>query len=90
MSSLNDKYAIVPVVKASNNVVLFVKVITINVSSKNLTFSKSPGNSTYKNTRPDKAEMSGSYKSFMSSMNIPINDEYDDVPTIYWIPKLPI
>ena len=25
---------------------------------------------------------------FMSSMNIPINEEYDDLSTIYWIPKL--
>ena len=24
----------------------------------------------------------------MSSMNIPINEEYDDLPTLYWIPKL--
>ena len=25
---------------------------------------------------------------FMSSMNIPINGEYDDLSTLYWIPKL--
>jgi hypothetical protein len=25
---------------------------------------------------------------FMSSMNIPINEEYDDLSTLYWIPKL--
>jgi hypothetical protein len=28
------------------------------------------------------------HKSFTSSMNIPINEEYDDLPTLYWIPKL--
>jgi hypothetical protein len=26
--------------------------------------------------------------SFMSSMNILINEEYDDLSTLYWIPKL--
>jgi hypothetical protein len=25
---------------------------------------------------------------FMSSMNIAINEEYDDLSTLYWIPKL--
>jgi hypothetical protein len=25
---------------------------------------------------------------FMSSMNIPINEEYDDLSTLYWISKL--
>jgi len=26
--------------------------------------------------------------SFMSLMNIPINEENDELPTLYWIPKL--
>jgi hypothetical protein len=24
----------------------------------------------------------------MSSINFPINEEYDDLPALYWIPKL--
>jgi len=49
------------------------------------------GKPTYKNTRFYKEGIVGNHKSFMSSMNITINEEYDDdfhVPTLYWIPNL--
>ena len=44
--------------------------------------------SLYKNTSFDKEEILESHKLFMSSMNIPINEEYDDLHTLYWITKL--
>ena len=41
----------------------------------------------YKNTSFDKEEILESHKLFMSLMNIPINEEYDDLHTLYWITK---
>jgi len=44
---------------------------------------KNSFNTTYKNTSFDKNETLTNHMSFMSSMNNPINEEYDDSPTLY-------
>ena len=43
---------------------------------------------TYNSTSFDNEENLTHHKLFMSSMNIPINDDYDDLFTLYWIRKL--
>ena len=40
-----------------------------------------------KNTNFDKEDIFENHKSFMSSLNIPINDENCELSTLYWIPK---
>jgi hypothetical protein len=39
------------------------------------------------NTDFDKGDILTNQKSFMSSMNIPINEENCELSTLYWIPK---
>ena len=75
---------VVPADKASNNILfLNVKVITMTTwVSKELGISKNSDNPTYKNTSCDKEEILANHKSFVSSMNIQINEEYDDLPTL--------
>jgi hypothetical protein len=42
----------------------------------------------YNSTSFDNEENLANHKLFMSSMNIQINDDYDDLFTLYWIRKL--
>ena len=41
----------------------------------------------YKNTNIDKENILANHTSFMSSLNIPINEESCELSTLYWIPK---
>ena len=45
-------------------------------------------NTTYKSTSFDKDEILANHKSFMTSLNIPSGKESEDLPYLYWIPKL--
>ena len=44
--------------------------------SKELGISKNSDNPTYKNTSCDKEEILANHKSFVSSMNFPINEDW--------------
>ena len=45
-------------------------------------------NTTYKPTSFDKDEILANHRSFMTSLNIPSGKESEDLPYLYWIPKL--
>jgi hypothetical protein len=45
-------------------------------------------NTTYKPTSFDKDEIPANHRSFMTSLNIPSGKESEDLPYLYWIPKL--
>ena len=45
-------------------------------------------NTTYKPTSFDKDEILANHKSFMIPLNIPSGKESEDLPYLYWIPKL--
>ena len=45
-------------------------------------------NATYKPTSFDKDEILANHRSFMTSLNIPSGKESEDLPYLYWIPKL--
>jgi hypothetical protein len=46
------------------------------------------GNTTYKPSSFDKDEILANHRSFMTSLNIPSGKESEDLPYLYWIPKL--
>ena len=60
--------------------------LTPNEQYEELDISKNSGKP-YKNTNFDKEDILANHKSFMSSLNIPINDENCELSTLYWIPK---
>jgi hypothetical protein len=60
--------------------------LTPNEQFEELDISKNSGKP-YKNTNFDKADILTNHKSFMSSLNIPINEENCELSTLYWIPK---
>jgi hypothetical protein len=45
-------------------------------------------NTTYKPTSFDKDEILANHRSFVTSLNIPSVEESEDLPYLYWIPKL--
>jgi hypothetical protein len=54
-----------------------------------LRFSEfSCSNTTYKPTSFDQEEILANHRSFMTSLNIPSGKESEDLPYLYWIPKL--
>ena len=50
--------------------------------------SNTSSNTTYKATSFDKDEILANHRSFMTSLNIPAGKESEDLPYLYWIPKL--
>ena len=60
--------------------------LTPNDQYEELDISKNSGRP-YKNTYFDKEDILANHKSFMSSLNIPINEEKCELSTLYWIPK---
>ena len=60
--------------------------LTPNEQYEELDISKNSGKP-YKNTNFDKEDIMANHKSFMSSLNIPINEENCELSTLYWIPK---
>ena len=59
--------------------------LTPNEQYEELGISKNSGKP-YKNTNFDKEDILANHKSFMSSLNIPINEEYCELSTLCWIP----
>ena len=60
--------------------------LTPNEQYEELDISKNSGKP-YKNTNFDKEDILANHKSFLSSLNIPINEENCELSTLYWIPK---
>ena len=84
LSSLHDKYVIVPADKASNNIVFVCKSYYFECLIKELGInSNTSGNTTYKPTSFDKDEILANHRSFMTS-----GKESEALPYLYWIPKL--
>ena len=50
--------------------------------------SNTSRNTTYKPTSFDNDEILANHRSFMTSLNIPSGKESEDLPYLYWIPKL--
>ena len=70
--TLHDKYVIVPVDKASNNIVFVCKSYYYECLIKEIGINNNTsGNTTYKPTSFDKDEILASHRSFMTSLNIP-------------------
>ena len=89
LSSLHDKYVIVPANKASNNIVFVCTSYYFECLIKELGIhSNSCSNTTYKPTSLDKDEILANHRSFMTSLRIPSGKESEDLPYLYCIPKL--
>ena len=68
LSSLHNKHAIVPVDKASNNIV-FAHLLSCLINELGIA-NNTLGNATYRRTTFDKDEILSNYKFSVSSLNI--------------------
>jgi hypothetical protein len=79
LSSLHDKYVIVPADKASTNIVCVCKSYYFECLIKELGInSNTSSNTTYKPTSFNKDEILANHRSFMTSLNIPSGKESED------------
>ena len=88
LSDLHDKYVVVPADKAANNVVFVCKSYYYECLIKELEIESVSSNPTYKNTTFDQDEILANHKSFMLSLDIILDSTSEDLPSLYWIPKL--
>jgi hypothetical protein len=89
LSSFHHKYVIVPADKTSNNIVFVCKSYYYECLIKELGINNNTsGNTTYKPTSFDKDEIIANHRSLMTSLNIPSGKESEDLPYLFWIPKL--
>jgi len=71
-----------------NNIVFVCKTYYIDGLVKELGIKNNMGNPTYPPTSLSKDEILSSHKSVISSFGLSIKDDYVDLPSLYWIPKL--
>jgi hypothetical protein len=60
----------------------------IKTHQKNLNKQTKHSTTQHKPTSFDKDEILANHRSFMTSLNIPSGKESEDLPYLYWIPKL--
>ena len=88
LSSLHDKYVIVPADKVSNNIVFVCKSYYYECLIKELGIdNNTSGNTTNKPTSFNKDEILANHRSCMASLNIPSGKESEHLPYLYWIPN---
>ena len=88
LSTIHDKYVVVPADKAPNNIVFVCKTYYIQCLINELGIDSSTGNPTYKATTLSKEEITDNHRSVLSSFGVSIKDDDCDLPTLYWTPKL--
>ena len=87
LSTIHDKYVVVPADKAPNNIIFVCKKHYIDCLIAELGI-ESNGNPTYTATTLSKEEIINNHKSVISSFGLDINSKSCDLPSLYWIPKL--
>ena len=87
LTSLQQKYVIVPADKASNNVVFVCKSYYISCLLRELDKSEN-SNKTYTPTTFSKGEIINNQLSVLSSFGISVKEEDHQLPSMYWLPKL--
>ena len=88
LSCLHDKYVVVPADKASNNIVFVCKKHYIDCLIKELGINNTLRNPTYTLSTLTKQEILENHKSVLISFGVNPKDEDQDLPSLYWIPKL--
>jgi len=88
LSTIHDKYVVVPADKAQNNIVFICKKYYIECLLSEVDQDKTNCNQTYKETTLSKQEIIDNHKSALSFFNVPLSDDDCDLPSMHWIPKL--
>jgi len=85
LSTIHDKYVVVPADKAPNNIVLICKKHYIDCLKTELGLDSSQGNHTYTATTLSKEEIIDNHMSVLSFFGLSMKDEECDHPLLYCI-----
>ena len=93
LKSLKDKFVIVPIDKAANNVAFICKRFYASVIAKELNYKVQPNhddiNKTYQQIHDKSKEaVIDEHKKFLAKNNITLDQKMETLPTMYWIPKM--
>ena len=87
MSTIHDKYVVVPIENALNSIVVICKSQNIDCLKIELDLDISQGDPTYTATTLSKEEIIDNHMSVLSSFSLSIKDEDCDLLLLYQIPK---
>ena len=88
LTSLQNKYVIVPADKAPNNMVFICKNYYIDCLKNELGLTGGTLNNTYAPVTFTKREIINNQTSVLETFGIEIPNEDHDLPSMYWLPKL--
>ena len=88
LSSLHDKYVIVPTDKAANNIVFVCKRYYYECLLSELGYKDNNQKSAYTPTNLNKKEVIDNHTTALMSFGLEIKEQNSELPLLYWIPKL--
>ena len=88
LAEIHENFVIVPADKVSNNSAFVCKTHYINCLMEELGMSTMTGNPTYDLTAMSKDEILQNHPSVMLTFGISLPEEDNNLPKLYWIPKL--
>ena len=83
LSTIHDKYVVVPADKAQNNIVFICKKYYIECLLSEVDQDKTNRNQTYKETTLSKQEIKDNHKSALSFFNVSLTDDDCDLPSMH-------
>jgi len=83
LSNIHEKYVLVPADKAANNAIIVWKKFYVDVLSNELKSIH-----TYKKVNNSEMEIFDSHDSFNNKHGIKVEDDFKNLPSIHWLPKV--
>ena len=87
LASLQDKFVMTPIDKASNNVAVICKRYYIEVLLKEIGILGS-GSATYEKATKTKEQIIHDDEEYVARLGYTLSDKEKDLPTMHWIPKM--
>ena len=87
LTSLQDKFVMTPIDKASNNVAVICKRYYIEVLLKEIGILGS-GSATYEKATKTKEQIIHDDEEYVARLGYTLSDKEKDLPTMHWIPKM--
>ena len=89
LENFHKSFVLVPADKASNNILIVCKKYYLNVVITELSGSNSK-QSTYVSSVVAVDKLIEDHKKILHDCNICIKSDMEQLPTLYWLPKMPI
>ena len=88
LQQFKEKYVLVPADKASNNIIVICKYFYIQTIKVELGITSANNNDTYSLVDSSIQDIVSSHIKYFAVHNIPLPSTCQDLPRLYWIPKI--